>query len=151
MGIPYSKQINYAFDQVTPLVAAGFEVLQTTKNISIFITAIQIFTLFVLILILMTLLALLLTVNPDLSKERQAIVTPVVKWFACWLMPECQARSHLKTLASIALVGTMFAGGCVMWAYSTDVQNPTGEGGTPIEGEVGVGDETDAGNDDGKK
>ena len=41
MGLPYSKQINEAFDQVTPLVAEGFKVLETTKNISILLATMQ--------------------------------------------------------------------------------------------------------------
>jgi hypothetical protein len=44
MGIPYSKQINIAFDQVAPLVAAGFVVLQTTRNITYLLAAIQVLT-----------------------------------------------------------------------------------------------------------
>lgn len=48
MGIPYSKQIHSAFDQVTPLVAAGFEVLKTTKNIAILLACLQVFVALVL-------------------------------------------------------------------------------------------------------
>lgn len=48
MGLPYSKQIHSAFDQVTPLVAAGFEVLRTTKNIAIFLACLQVFVALVL-------------------------------------------------------------------------------------------------------
>jgi hypothetical protein len=80
MGIPYSKQINLAFDQVTPLVAAGFEVLQTTRNITYLLAAIQVLTAVFLGLILITLIALIITVSPDLEVERKRIVTPVVKW-----------------------------------------------------------------------
>jgi len=82
MGIPYSKQINLAFDQVTPLVGAGFEVLQTTRNITYLLAAIQVLTAVFLGLILATLLALIITVNPDLETERKSIVTPVIKWLA---------------------------------------------------------------------
>jgi hypothetical protein len=82
MGLPYSKQIHLAFDQVTPLVAAGFEVLQTTKNITFLLAAIQVLTTIFLGLILITLLALIITVSPDLEYERQAIVTPMMKWLA---------------------------------------------------------------------
>jgi hypothetical protein len=80
MGIPYSKQINLAFDQVTPLVAHGFEVLQTTRNITYLLAAIQVLTALFLGLILVTLLALIITVSPDLEVERKTIVTPVLKW-----------------------------------------------------------------------
>jgi hypothetical protein len=80
MGIPYSKQINAAFDQVTPLVAAGFQVLETTKNIAILLTFIEIFTVILLSLILIALLMLLVTMNPELEEERRTFITPVIKW-----------------------------------------------------------------------
>jgi hypothetical protein len=67
MGIPYSRQINAAFEQVTPLVAAGFKVLQTTRDISIILAVIQVLTVVFLFLILLALFALLYTVNPDLQ------------------------------------------------------------------------------------
>ncbi|KUJ21255.1 uncharacterized protein LY89DRAFT_681835 [Mollisia scopiformis] len=82
MGIPYSKQINLAFDQVTPLVAAGFKVLQTTRNITYLLAAIQILTALFLGLILITLVAVLITVNPDLEEERRSLVTPAVRYLA---------------------------------------------------------------------
>ncbi|KAK5701986.1 hypothetical protein LTR97_004804 [Elasticomyces elasticus] len=82
MGIPYSKQINAAFDEVTPLVAAGFEVLQTTKNTALIAAAVQIYSGIILTLVLFVLIALLITVNPDLTKERDALVTPIVRWSA---------------------------------------------------------------------
>jgi hypothetical protein len=78
--IPYSRQINAAFDQVTPLVAAGFEVLETTKNIAILLAWIEGLTVVLLGLILCSLFALLITTNPDLAEERRALVTPVMKW-----------------------------------------------------------------------
>src|ERR1700712_2972159 len=79
MGIPYSRQINTAFDQVTPLVAQGFEVLETTKNIAILLAWIQVLTVMLLALILSALIALLVTMNPDLEAERQAFLTPIMK------------------------------------------------------------------------
>ena len=92
MGIPYSKQINIAFDQVAPLVAAGFVVLQTTRNITYLLAAIQVLTALFLFLILVTLLALIITVNPELEYEREVLVTPVVReiveygrWYARWV------------------------------------------------------------------
>jgi hypothetical protein len=88
MGIPYSKQINLAFDQVTPLVAAGFKVLQTTRNITYLLATIQVLTAVFLFLILLTLLGLIITVNPELEYERKVIVTPVVRWlvrYARWV------------------------------------------------------------------
>jgi hypothetical protein len=67
MGIPYSHEINAAFDQVTPLVAAGFKVLKTTRNISILLAIIQVLTVVFLALILVVLLGVLYSVNPDLE------------------------------------------------------------------------------------
>jgi hypothetical protein len=67
MGLPYSKQINAAFEQVTPLVAAGFKVLRTTRDISILLAIIQVLTVLLLFLILLGLIALLYCVNPDLE------------------------------------------------------------------------------------
>jgi hypothetical protein len=92
MGIPYSKQINIAFDQVAPLVAAGFVVLQTTRNITYLLAAIQVLTALFLFLILVTLLALIITVNPELEYERKVLVTPVMReiieygrWYLRWV------------------------------------------------------------------
>jgi len=79
MGLPYSRQINEAFDQVTPLVAQGFQVLETTKDIAILLAWIQVLTVALLALILSALIALLVSVNPDLEKDRQAFVTPIVR------------------------------------------------------------------------
>ncbi|KAM7205446.1 hypothetical protein V8F20_003215 [Naviculisporaceae sp. PSN 640] len=79
MGIPYSKEIHTAFDQVTPLVEAGFRILNITKNVSILVAIIQALNVVLLWLILLSLLGLLITVNPDLEAERQAVVTPVVE------------------------------------------------------------------------
>ncbi|KAK4892415.1 hypothetical protein LTR27_009071 [Elasticomyces elasticus] len=100
MGIPYSKQINAAFDEVTPLVAAGFEVLQTTKNTALIAAGVQIYSGIVLTLVLFVLIALLITVNPDLTKERDALVTPVVRWSAHLVW---DLRYHWKK----ALIGSM--------------------------------------------
>lgn len=126
MGIPYSRQIHAAFDQVTPLVAAGFEVLQTTKNISILLAAIQVITVVILALILLTMLALLITMNPDLEAERAAVVTPVVKWCACWVMPECEARGRLA-VSILVLFGVLFVASWVWYSVATDVKEVAAE------------------------
>lgn len=126
MGIPYSRQIHAAFDQVTPLVAAGFEVLQTTKNISILLAAIQVITVVILGLILLTMLALLITMNPDLEAERAAIVTPVMKWCACWAMPECEARGRLA-VSVLVFTGVIFVAGWVWYSAVTDVKEVAAE------------------------
>jgi hypothetical protein len=76
MGIPYSREINAAFEQVTPLVAAGYKVLRTTKNISIVLAIIQVLTVIFLGLILLALVALLYTVNPDLEVRSPQLTSP---------------------------------------------------------------------------
>jgi hypothetical protein len=76
MGIPYSRQINAAFEQVTPLVAAGFKVLRTTRDISILLAVIQVLTVVLLGLILVGLVALLYCVNPDLEVRNPSLFLP---------------------------------------------------------------------------
>lgn len=102
MGIPYSKQINLAFDHVTPLVAAGFQVLQTTKNITYLLAAIQVLTAIFLGLILIALLALIITVNPELEYERQIIVTPAMRWITDWIV---QYGKWVKVGMWIVIIG----------------------------------------------
>ncbi|RVX74848.1 hypothetical protein B0A52_01125 [Exophiala mesophila] len=104
MGIPYSREINQAFEQVTPLVAAGFEVLQTTKNIAILLACIQVLTVILLGLILLALLALVCAVNPDLEQEREELVTPAVKWLASWLLAYGTAAKWLLRVFFLTLV-----------------------------------------------
>jgi hypothetical protein len=110
MGMPYSKEINSAFNQVTPLVAAGFEVLQTTKNIAILLAYIQVLTVVLLALILFALLGLLVTMNPDLEMERQMVVTPVVHWLAGWVVDgntfgQAVAKWLFRFLVVVSIVG----------------------------------------------
>ncbi|KAH8666323.1 hypothetical protein BX600DRAFT_539430 [Xylariales sp. PMI_506] len=115
MGIPYSKQIHHAFDQVTPLVAAGFEVLKTTKNIAILLAVIQLFTAVVLSLILCALLGLLLAADPDLAAERAAIVTPTMRWLAAWVLD--YGAFALRT-AKITVVLATAGLGVLVWQGS---------------------------------
>ena len=91
MGIPYSKEINTAFvelnkayGQVTPLVAAAYEVLETSKNITLLVAGIQVLNTIILSMVLMCMLGLLITMNPDLDNERKELVTPVMVWIAGW-------------------------------------------------------------------
>jgi hypothetical protein len=86
MGVPYSKEIDAALAQVAPLVEEGFKVLQTTKNISVLLMILQILTVIFLGFIFLAALALVISVNPDLSAERKALVTPTMKWMAQWVM-----------------------------------------------------------------
>ncbi|KAJ4338866.1 hypothetical protein N0V95_007936 [Ascochyta clinopodiicola] len=99
MGIPYSREINAAFEQVTPLVAAGFKVLRTTKNISIILAIIQVLTVVFLALILFTLVVLIYCVNPDLEEERKALITPLLKRIA-----HISLFNILRTLLTSAVV-----------------------------------------------
>lgn len=111
MGIPYSKQINYAFDQVTPLVACAFRVLETSRDIAILIALIQALTGLLLVSILLAMLALLITVNPDLESERQAIVTPAMKWLAAWVM-------HPKDRKWLEIALLVVLGGLVLGTWA---------------------------------
>ena len=112
MGIPFSKQINAAFDEVTPLVAAGFEVLQTTKNIALLTAAIQVLSVLLLGLILLVLIAMLITVNPNLTEERDFLVTPLVRWGAHRIM---DVRFHWRS----ALIGSLIVLlGCAIGAVA---------------------------------
>ena len=133
MGIPYSKQINTAFDNVTPLVAAGFKVLQTTKNITYLLAAIQVLTAIFLGLILITLLALIITVSPDLEYERQVLVSPVMRWLAGWVV---QYRKWVQVGLYIVIIGAVVgaAGGWYVTrevgeleSVEVEVEGPEGE------------------------
>lgn len=104
MGIPYSTQINSAFTQVTPLVAAGFQVLQTTKNISILLAAIQVLTALFLFFILLAILGLVCVVNPDLETEKNELVTPVVRWLAGWVLTYGTAVAWTLRVGIVATV-----------------------------------------------
>jgi len=115
MGIPYSKQINAAFDEVTPLVAAGFDVLRTSRNISILLAVVQVVTALTLALILLALLALLVSVNPDLEAERRAVVTPAVQWLAAWVIE----RTWLRIVVGTVPLG-LVAGGLAGWWITSE-------------------------------
>lgn len=107
MGIPYSKQINAAFDQVTPLVAEGFEVLQTTRNVTFVLAEIQVITVFLLAFILVAMMMLLVTTNPDLERERQALVTPAMRWLCSWAMTSSgKGRYGMVLFLAMLLLGS---------------------------------------------
>lgn len=78
MGIPYSREIENAFNQVTPLVAA-------IKIIFILLAVIQVLICVFLSAILFALIGLICTVNPDLVRERDQLVTPTVRWLSGWV------------------------------------------------------------------
>jgi len=127
MGIPYSKEINAAFEQVTPLVAAGFEVLQTTKNIALVVAFIQVLTVILLVLVLVALLGLLVTLNPDLTKERAELVTPVMVWLASWVYAY---GGVAKWLGRVLMLGGLGGGGWWVWrAFGVGSSPPNADGG----------------------
>lgn len=120
MGLPYSKQIHAAFDQVTPLVAAGFEVLQTTKNISILLAVIQVLTVVFLALILATMLGLLITMNPDMERERQELVTPIMKWLAGWFIVLDQMKKGAMVVVLVLAIGCVIGSLGGIWYVARD-------------------------------
>lgn len=130
MGMPYSKQVNAAFDQVTPLVAAGFEVLRTTKNIAVFLAFLQAFVALILTLTLFAILALIYSVNPDLEEERRALVTPCMQWIASWAIEYGSLTAWiLKVLVVLVTAGM----GIFLWQGSTTdiIPGVEGEGDAP--------------------
>ena len=139
MGLPYSKQVYAAFDQVTPLVEAGFEVLRTTKNITFLLAAIQVITVLLLGLIAIEIFLLLISINPDLEHERKVVVTPIVQWIAGLLETVSAHRRAFTFLAWVVIIGL-----CVgsTWGFYYTSRDPTlmidegeGEGGDGPTGE----------------
>lgn len=133
MGLPYSKEINSAFDQVTPLVAAAYEVLQTTKTITIGLLCIQVLTVVLLSLILFGILGLLFTLNPDLEQERQQLVTPVMQWLASWVYTYGAAASWVLRVALV--LGTAGFGVFLWQGTMTGTRVPAAEEGGGDEGD----------------
>ena len=77
----------------------------------------------------MATLALLITVNPDLEPERQAIVTPAMKWLAAWVM-HSRDRKWLEIALLLVLGGLVlgtWAGFYVMRESNMIVQGGTGD------------------------
>lgn len=105
MGIPYSKEIHSAFDEVTPLVAAGFKVLRTSRNITILLAVIQLFNFFLLALSVVILGGILISVSPGLEEERRTLVTPAVRWVLNWLIDLTWLRLALGAIVIGTVVG----------------------------------------------
>jgi len=124
MGIPYSKQINAAFDQVTPLVASAYEVLETTKNIAILLAFIQIGTVILLFFILAALIGLLFTMNPDLEMERRALVTPVMQWLASWVLETSGKRKSFVGGVTLLLIVVVAAIGVRVYSPRNLAEEP---------------------------
>ncbi|KAI1848974.1 hypothetical protein JX265_001305 [Neoarthrinium moseri] len=151
MGIPYSKQINHAFDQVTPLVAAGFEVLKTTKNIAILLAFLQVFVALVLVLNFAALIGLLFVLNPETERERVEIVTPVLRWLGAWVL---QYGSVVLGFLKVAIVLGTGGLGLMVWKGGIAGTRVPGEGGEDQgDGQEGGEDGAQDGEagDDGKK
>lgn len=137
MGIPYSREINAAFEQVTPLVASGYQVLNTTKNIAVALFVIEIISVILLSAILIGIIGLLYTLNPDLEHERKVFVTPAMKWIASWHPSNLGKRGAPLSVAMV-LVGLFAAAGFAFLFYvyyKRKVEDAT------VENEVG--DESD--------
>jgi len=149
MGLPYSKEIHSAFDQVTPLVAAGFEVVKTTKNIAILLAFLQVYITIILTLNLGALLALLICVNPDLEEERGTIVTPVLKWLARllmrWVMGWAGYGWLVVGLLKIGIVLGTAGTGVLVWRGGLVGTRVPGEGDELGEGEGEGGQQEDGG------
>jgi hypothetical protein len=112
-------------------VAHGFKVLQTTRNITYLLAAIQVLTAMFLGLILITLLGLIITVSPDLEHERQVLVTPTVRWLAGSVI---QYGRWVQVCVWTVIIGSVVgaAGGVyvtreVVEPGDVDVDGPEGE------------------------
>jgi hypothetical protein len=73
MGVPYSREIGAALDEVGPLI-------QKIHYIAYLVFALQIITIALLFLVFLAVIALTISIIPALSDERDALVTPVIKW-----------------------------------------------------------------------
>ena len=140
MGIPYSREINKAFEelnqaygQVTPLIESAYDVLETTKNISLVLLAIQILTVLLLGLILLALVGLLITMSPDLDEERKELVTPVLKWVAGWARFGKGVFGWTSVVFALVVIGIV--GGVVVATRSYE-KVVAGQGGAEEEGEA---------------
>lgn len=149
MGIPYSREINAAFDQVTPLVAEGFVVLQTTKNISILLAIIQVLTVLMLGLIFAVSVAILISVNPDLEDERRVLVTPLAKWFI-HRVPEVLGRAVYIYAVGFCFFVVGFAGYAAREKKKRE-ETPLREDAADALEELGEGEKEKKGKKQGKK
>lgn len=137
MGIPFSRQINAAFDQVTPLVGQAYEVLETTKNIALILLFLQIYIAVILTFSLLALVSLLITTNPDLEKERRTLVTPALKWLSSWMITKSGRRKSIWGLVVALFVVVGLAFGLYVYyvrnvidatSYEDEDEADTGEG-----------------------
>lgn len=117
MGIPYSKQINQAFEEVSPLVAATLDVMHTTQEVSYILAGIQVITAVFQFATVVGIIGLLITLNPDLAAERTALVTPIMRYLASWVMPGSEGRWYLKTFGW--MFGLVWFCGCAAVAWQS--------------------------------
>ncbi|KAJ8063319.1 hypothetical protein OCU04_008549 [Sclerotinia nivalis] len=162
MGLPYSKQIRTAFTQsqtmirrgqteVTPLVAAGypliasgFEVLKTTKNIAMLLAVVQVYTAIMLTVIFGVLMMLLVTVNPELEAERRRWVSPVVRGVVGWVE---RWGSCMGWGVRVVVVGGVAGAGVGIWRGGRKGERER-EMIVEEKGEEDGSDKEDKGNDD---
>ncbi|KAK5126949.1 hypothetical protein LTR85_008307 [Meristemomyces frigidus] len=140
MGIPYSKQINQAFEEVGPLVAATVDIVHTTKEISYLLAGIQVCTAIFQFITVLCLIGLLITINPDLTKERTELVTPLIQYMASWVMPGSEGRWYLKILGWMLLLAWICGCAALAWhSHSEKDPLPPQEVPLPDDGEEEVG------------
>ena len=137
MGIPFSREINAAFEQVTPLVQSAYEVLETTKNIALILMGIQILTVILLSMILLCLIGLLFTLSPELARERQLLVAPVLKWLASWSVTTSGFRKSIAGVL-VGVFGIAGFGFLFYIYYMRNVEDAT------IENQAGGDDENES-------
>ena len=104
--------------KVTPLVGAAYDVLRTTRNISVLLAIIQVLTALLQLLTVITLVGLLICVNPDLKEERKALVTPVVRYLSAWVMPGSEGRWILKVTGWTLFAVWLFALSAAAYYFS---------------------------------
>jgi hypothetical protein len=90
MGVPYSHEIQKASEHIDAIMPTVKIALWTLTFVSI--------ALLILIgVLLLAVIGLLITVNPDLERERRALVTPVLRG---WLMVPCSLVGVLPAAAA---------------------------------------------------
>jgi hypothetical protein len=88
MGVPFSKEVDIVVNSMQDLKPIAATALQTVKYIAPLLLLLQIATLFLVALLLAAVIALIFTMDPDLSEERKALVTPVLKSLAKRLLKQ---------------------------------------------------------------
>lgn len=141
MGVPFSKEIDQAFEQlgplvakghqvldsaslqITPLAVTGAQVLDTTRTIGIVLFWLQLLSALAVALNLICLVAVLITLNPDLEEERKTLVTPAVRWVVR------MTRWAVKVLmwVLVLLVHLLRVIGAAAWNWLPQVEERNGE------------------------